>query len=479
MISSVWDLKSQLKKYGDADGVFDCMIAEFLLSYGKNVSSQEQVLAKYKVHTLDGLAALQKEKLDQLPKIKSLYYDVELPLVKVLWQMEQNGITLDTECLKKVGEEITTEIQKTEEKIKKEIGFDINLNSSIQVGNYLAEKEGVPLKKTKTGRFATNESELSLHKDTFPIIQDLLKYRELTKLSSTYVMSLIDKIDTKSRVHTTYHQAAVNTGRLASTNPNLQNIPVTSVFGQKIKSCFIASPKKTLLSFDYSQQELRILAHLSDEDKLIKAFQEEKDVHKITASRIFKTHYDEVTKEQRMVGKTINFGIIYGMSSYGLSMSLQIPVDEAQKFIDAFYETYPKIKIFYDQYFKDALTNKYVETILGRRRDVFEYPGQKIIDNNTRRVLLNYPIQGSAADLIKKAMVQIQKDILNNNPDIQLLLQIHDDLVFEVPEDKKIIRDLTEKVTSIMCMVYPLKVPIEVDVKIGCKWGELEKYSNA
>lgn len=474
MENAVWDLKSNTDTWSHTT-FFDSMVAEFLLSNGKSVGTLEETLNKYKVTTLDELTLKQKEKLDQNPKLKSLLYDVELPLIKVLWNMQKAGILLDTECLKKVGIEIDKEVNQTQEKLKKEMGTDINLNSALQIGNYLSEIAGVPLKKTKTGRFATNEGELAQHAENFPVIKDILKYRELSKLRSTYVDSLITKVDENSRIHTTYHQVAVNTGRLASTNPNLQNIPVTSNFGQQIKSCFIASPGKILVSFDYSQQELRILAHLTQEDTLIKAFNENKDVHKITASKIFGANYDQVAKEQRMVGKTINFGIVYGMSSYGLSMSLNIPVEDAQKFINAFYATYPKIKIFYDNYFKEATKNDYVETILGRRRYVFEYPGQKFIDNNTRRVLLNYPIQGSAADLIKKAMVQIQKEVLNTNPEVRLLLQIHDDLVFEVDNIKKVVDNLIEKVRSIMCNIYPLDVPIEVDVKTGTKWGDLEK----
>lgn len=483
MDTAIWDAKSEFEKYKNKE-IFDCMLAEFLLSNGKTIASLEKTLEKYKVATIDELATKQKTLLQNLPKIQTLLTDIELPLIKVLWNMEKNGITLDINSLKKVGEEIESEILKIEKTLRKEMGEGLNLNSSLQIGNFLSEITKVPLKKTKTGRFATSESEISQHAEAFPIIKTLLKYRELSKLRSTYVESLISKIDKTGRIHTTYHQAAVNTGRLASTNPNLQNIPVNSVFGQKIKSCFIASPDKILISFDYSQQELRILAHLTGEDELIKAFKENKDVHKITASKIFNVEYADISKAQRMVGKTINFGIIYGMSSYGLSMSLKISNAEAQKFIDTFYTTYPKIRTFYDNYFKESIKNDFVETILGRRRYVFEYPSQKFINNNMRRVLLNYPIQGSAADLIKKAMVEIQKEILDSDPEILLLLQIHDDLVFEVKDpsassgqaDK--FKEFITKVRKIMCNVYPLDVPIEVDVKIGKKWGDLLALSN-
>lgn len=474
MGKAVWDLKSQFDHIKPTNTVFDCMIAEFLLCDGQYIPKEEKAFADYGVSTLEELATKQKERLNDLPKISKLLYEIELPLARVLAQMEQNGIILDRDGLRRVGEEIEKAIVLTEKKIQKEMGVDINLNSSIQVGNYLADKAGVPLSKTKTGRFATNENEIAKFAAQFPIVADLLTYRELSKLRSTYVESLIDKVDEKGRVHTSYNQVSVSTGRLSSSNPNLQNIPVTSEFGQKIKSCFIADKGKVFLSFDYSQQELRILAHLTGEEKLIKAFNEARDVHKTTASLLFNVPYEEVVKDQRSVAKTINFGIIYGMSSFGMSQGLTIPVDEAQAFIDTFYATYPKIRSYYDDYLKQGRIDGYVETLLGRRRSVFEYPGQKFIDNGMRRVLMNYPIQGTAADLMKKAMVEIDQQILSKEKDIKLLLQIHDDLVFEVPNDPKVYQGIIEKIRKIMCDVYPLSVPIEVDVKMGKNWGEMK-----
>lgn len=474
MAKAVWDLKSSFEEKNSSD-VFDCLIAEFLLSEGRFVHSQEAVLEKYQVNSLSELAAKQKEKFNELPKLYKLFTDIEIPLVAVLWQMEKLGIRLDIQKLAQVGKDLDAAIVETEDGIKKEVGFDINLNSSIQVGNFLAEKAGVPLSKTKTGRYATNEQELAQFADQFEIIGKILKYREFSKLRSTYVASLISKVDEGGRIHTTYNQVAASTGRLASSNPNLQNIPVTSEFGQKIKSCFVADEGHVFLSFDYSQQELRILAHLTGEEKLIEAFQKSQDVHRTTASQLFNIAYDKVTKAQRSIAKTINFGIIYGMSSYGMSMGLRIPVEEAQVFIDTFYATYPKIKTFFDTYINKGKKDRFVETILGRRRYVFEFPGQKFVDNNMRRVLLNYPIQGSAADLMKKAMIEIHNEVVVKDPDVRLLLQIHDDLVFEIPDDKQKISDTVSKIKPIMCSVYPLSVPIEVDVNIGKNWGEMEE----
>lgn len=471
---AVWDLKSQFGKYKDVP-VFDCMIAEFLLSYGKYLPSVDKVLENYRVSTLQELADKQQVLLSESPELYKLFREIEMPLVSVLWHMEQQGVTLDTDRLTKIGEEIESEIVKLEAEIKKDIPYEINLNSPTQIGIFLAEKEGVPLKKTRTGKYATGESELLQFNEQFPLIQKILEYRGLAKLRSTYVDSMVCKVDSKGKVHTTYHQTAVNTGRLASSNPNLQNIPVTSKFGQKIKSCFQASDGYEFVSFDYSQQELRILAHLSGEEKLITAFKENRDIHKITASQIFNVSYENVSQQQRSVGKTINFGIIYGMSSYGLSKSLNIPVEQAQKFIDAFYTNYPNIKKFYDDYFKKAKINGYVTTLLGRRRNVFENPRKRFIDPMMHRVLLNYPIQGSAADLMKKAMIAVHYEIAQKNEYVRLLLQIHDDLVFEIKEDvpsrTEIILDIREK----LCSAYPLLVPIEVDIKTGKRWGEMEK----
>ena len=451
------------------------MIAEFLLSYGKFVPAQEVVLHKYKVETLQELAEKQTAEFEKVPSLHEYFTTLELPLVPVLWHMEQAGIFLDSQALTTVGEEISAEIEKLEKDLKADAGTEINLNSAIQVGTYLAETLGVPLSKTKTGRYATNEGEISQHAEAFPFIKKLLEYRELSKLRSTYIASLIEKVDEKGIVHTTYGQVTASTGRLSSNNPNLQNIPVSSGFAQKIKSCFTAKAGNVLLSFDYSQQELRILAHLTKEEALVKAFQDKKDIHSTTAAQLFGVPYDEVTKEQRSVAKTINFGVVYGMGSFGMSSQLHIPVEDAQKFINAFYATYPKIRSYYDQYLKDAKENGFVETMLGRRRYVFEYPGQKTIDNSMRRVLINYPIQGSAADLIKKAMLSVHAEVVEKRDDCKLLLQIHDDLLFEVKDDKKVIAEVIEQVQKIMTTVYLLDVPIEVDVKMGKTWGDMEK----
>ena len=478
MLHATWDWKSHYK-HEPVKNVFDAMIAEFLLSHGRPVPTQELTQHHYGVQTLPDLVEKQAMKFEDAPSLKHYFHTIEMEMIPVLWHMEQSGILLDVKELQKVSHEIDAAIIESETAMKKEVGFEMNLNSSSQVGEFLAGKLGVPLKKTKTGKFATNVTEISQYAEQFPFIQQLLQYRELAKLRSTYIGALIEKVSDVGRIHTSYTQVAANTGRLSSSHPNLQNIPASSSgFGQNIKSCFHAGKGNVLLSFDYSQQELRIIAHLSDEPALIQAFQNQKDIHTATAAQLFTVEYEAVTREQRMIAKTINFGIIYGMSAFGMSSQLHIPVEDAQKFISAFYATYPKIRTYYDTYLKQGAKNGFVETMLGRRRYVFEDEKKRTIDNSMRRVLINFPVQGSAADLIKKAMITIHKEVVEKNSHCKMLLQIHDDLVFEVKNDQKVIDEVMSKVRTIMCDVYPLAVPIEVDVKIGEKWGEMVKIPN-
>jgi len=476
MTQPLWDWKAQFN-HEPADQVFDCMLAEFLLSQGKSVVTLDEALLKYKVENIDQLAIKQLAAFKKIPSLHAYFTTIEMQMIPVLWSMENAGIFLHVDGLKKVGSEIDRAVTELNQSMKREVGVDINLNSSVQIGNFLAEKLMVPLKKTKTGRFATNETEISQYAQTFPFIQSLLQYRELAKLRSTYTDTLIAAADPAGRIHTTYSQTIAHTGRLSSNNPNLQNIPGSSEFGQKIKSCFAAGEGNVLISFDYSQQELRILAHVSHEKSLIEAFQSQQDIHTTTAALIFHVEYDAVSPAQRKIAKTINFGVIYGMSSFGMSAQLHISVEEAQTFINAFYKTYPNIHSYYDAYLKQGMLHGFVETLLGRRRLVFGQNGQKTIDNATRRMLINYPIQGSAADLIKKAMITIQSEVVEKSPDCKLLLQIHDDLVFEVKYEPTLIAQFVAQVKDIMCGVYPLSVPIEVDVKIGKVWGEMRSLS--
>lgn len=473
MAVAVWDYKGQYKTHAKSE-VFDTLLAEYLLVEGRQIPKLDETLQKYKVKTIEELAAKQLVLLTDRPKLLDILTDIEIPLIPILCEMELNGIIVDRKQLIQFKTDLEEIIAKTKTELQKELGTTINLSSPAQIGAFLAEKSGVPLSRTKTGQYATNENELLKHKASFPVIEHLLTYREITKLYSTYTDGLLDKMDSEDKIHTTYNLVGISTGRLSSTNPNLQNIPVASELGRHIKSCFTASPGWSLISFDYSQQELRILAHLSEEDKLIEAFASNRDVHRTTASQLFDVEYDDVTTEQRYIAKTINFGIIYGMSSYGMSEGLQIPREDADAFIKNFYQTFPKIKTYYDTYLHNAKRDGYVETLLGRRRFVFNYPGQKFIDNATKRVLMNYPIQGTAAELMKMAMIIVYNNIVIDNPDLRLLLQIHDELVFEVKDtDEQSLERSIQDIKNCMTTVYPLKVPMEIGVKTGLRWGDL------
>lgn len=466
----VWDWKLQYKKYEGKD-VFDCMIAEFLLSEGKYPIRQEVAFKRHAVTDLGDLYSKQRELLSKNEKLYRLFSEVEMPLVSILYRMEHVGIAVDTSKLRFIGEEIVKEIHTVEETILQEFGTPINLSSPAQVGSMLAAKFNVPLKKTPTGQFATGERELAPLAPMYPIITSILWYRELTKLKTTYVDPLLTKIAQDGRIHPTWNQVNAITGRLSSSNPNMQNIPVTSDFGKKIKSCFVALPDAVLISFDYSQQELRILAHMTQEQALISAFTEKKDIHRVTASQLFNTSYDNISEKERAVAKTINFGIIYGMSSFGLARTLAIPVDQAQLFIDNFFETFPAIRSYYDTLIAGAKKNGYIETLLGRRRYVFADNRPRTIDNATYRELINFPIQGTAADLMKKAMVNIDRETLSKQKDIRLLLQIHDELVFEIHElnEQKRIH-LFDEIKDHLLHVYPLTVPLEVEITVGTRF---------
>lgn len=451
--------------------MFDCMIAEFLLSEGKYPIRQEEAFKRHTVTDLKGLYKKQQEALTQNPKLQTLFTDIEMPLVPILYGMEQAGITVDTTRLQSTGEAIVKEIHTVEKTILQEFGTPINLSSPAQVGSMLAAKFNVPLKKTPTGQFATGERELAPLLPMYPIITSILRYRELTKLKTTYVDPLLTKIASDGRIHPTWNQVNVITGRLSSSNPNMQNIPTTSDFGKQIKSCFVAPEKSFLFSFDYSQQELRILAHISGEPALIAAFAGKKDIHRVTASQLFATSYDAVTEKERAAAKTINFGIVYGMSSFGLAQTLGIPTEQAQVFIDNFFQTFPNIRSYYDTLIADAKTNGHVETILGRRRYVFTDNRPRTIDNATYRELINFPIQGTAADLMKKAMVTIDREVLSKKNNVQLLLQIHDELVFEIHEPKEEKRkQLIDEIRHHMQYIYPLTVPLEVETTVGTHW---------
>jgi DNA polymerase-1 len=336
-------------------------------------------------------------------------------------------------------------------------------------------------KKNKSGGFSTNEKILLNYLDDYPIIEKILSYREIFKLKSTYTQTLIDQVNPKTgRIHTTFNQAIAATGRLSSTNPNLQNIPTSTDFGQQIRKAFIAPKDKLLLSFDYSQQELRLLAHLSGEEKLTAAFTKDVDIHALTASQIFKIPVKDVNSQQRRVGKTVNFGVVYGISAFGLSDRLKISNQDGQKFIDSFYNSYPKVREYFDNLKQKARVNGYVETIFGRRRDASLLTAANYqLRMATEREIINFPLQGSAADIMKLVMIRAQKLIATNYAEFAMMvLQVHDELIFEVNTldlNDKNFKKLAREIKEIMLNTIKLEVPVNVGIEVGKNWAEMKE----
>ncbi len=424
------------------------------------------------------------ETLEELKKrlktndLLNVYNNIELPLITILDEMSKVGIKISLSSLKVLQKDLKSEIENIRQEIFKLANIDFNPSSPQQVAEVLFDKLEISskgVKKTPSGKISTKESELFKIASKHEIVPYILRFRELEKLLTTYVNSLFDKLDKNNRVHTTFNQIGAITGRLSSVNPNLQNIPAgNEYFARKVKNIFIPEKGYNLVSFDYSQVELRIAAHLSGDKTLIKAFNERQDIHTITASEIFGIKQNKVTKEQRRQAKVFNFGILYGMSSYGLSERLHIPVIKAQTFIDNYFLRFSGIHDYFDKIKSDINEKGYVETIFGRKRF--------FLDGNIRgrqamfREAINAPIQGSAADIIKIAMIKLNEQKIIDNEKCRLLLQIHDDLLFEIKKDK--VKELAPKIKKIMEEATKLKVPIVVDVKAGDKWGNLSEFIN-
>jgi DNA polymerase-1 len=353
----------------------------------------------------------------------------------------------------------------------------VNTNSPKQLGDALVEKLKVKLPKTKTGQYSTNVWDLTLLAPKYPVVQDILDFRAVDKIITTYIDAVLEKVDQEGRIHPQYDLMSAATGRLASHDPNIQSTPIGPPYGDKIRSTFVAPAKAVLIAFDYSQQELRILAHLSKDQKLKDAFEKGHDVHQITASRIFDIPKGKVPKELRNIGKTVNFGIIYGQTPYGLSAQLGKSVEECTHILKVYFETYPGVKHYFDNLLIFAKLHGYVETMLGRRRGIPGLPygkPAKYITQAQERVLKNFPIQGSAADMTKKAMVAIADHVLPKYPDAVLVMQIHDELVFEYhSENEAKIEIFAIAVEQCMKDALPLDVPVVVDWKAGGNWGEI------
>ena len=473
------------------DGLsFDVMIAAYLLNPSRAsyalidlaLENLGEFIRQGELESKEALALIVKLKpvLTQALKDKDLFdlfCDLEMPLVSILAQMEIDGIKLDLDLLKNLSHDLEHRLIKLIADIYEASGTAFNINSPKQLGQVLFEKLGLPIiKKTKTGP-STDEEVLRrlAQKHALPAL--LLEYRQLTKLKNTYVDALPKLVDpVTGRVHTSFNQTGTETGRLSSSNPNLQNIPIKTDIGAKIRQAIIATGKDNcLLSCDYSQIELRVLAHLSGDDTLIKAFNADQDVHRLTASLINDISEPEVKDEMREIAKRVNFGIIYGQSAYGLSKDLDIFVNQAQNFIDAYFLRYPKVKKYIDTQIKIAESKGYVTTLLGRRRNIAEINNKNLnIRQFAQRQAVNTPIQGTASDLIKLAMIKISKQIKTKGLKAKMILQIHDELVFDLPVEE--LEELSNLVKHEMERVVKLDVPIKIDMKTGKNWLKMSAY---
>lgn len=421
------------------------------------------------IDTVKSVMPIMEENLKE-SNMDGLLYHVEMPLVEVLADMEYEGVKVDKEKLNELGSQFKEIIKKLESEIYKISGEEFNINSPKQLGVILFEKLGLPvIKKTKTG-YSTNAEVLDKLKDQSPIIDKIIEYRQIVKLNSTYVeglLSIINPID--GRIHSSFNQTITTTGRISSTEPNLQNIPVKLEMGRNIRKVFISDKECKLVDADYSQVELRVLAHMSQDETMIDAFKHNEDIHTKTASQVFNVSMDEVTSKQRSDAKAVNFGIVYGKSDFGLSEDLNIPVKQAKEYIENYFNKYNKIKEFMDNIIDDASSNGYVTTILNRRRYIPEIKSSNFMLRNAgKRAAMNAPIQGSAADIIKIAMINVYKKLEENNLKSKLILQVHDELIVEAVDSeidivKKIVKDEME---NAVC----LDVNLDVDLNIGDSW---------
>ena len=456
-------------------------ITELIGKKGKNqISMREVDLVKqteYSVEDADITFQLKHHFQRELSNANtiSLYDKVELPLVKVLASMESEGINLDTQFLKELSKTLLSDIKILEKNIFEEAGESFNLASPKQLGVILFDKLKLveKPKKTKTGQYSTAEDILSFLAKTHPIVAKILEWRSLQKLQTTYVLALPEEINPDSgRIHTTYNQAVASTGRLSSNKPNLQNIPIRTLKGQEIRKAFIPKDNNHLLmAADYSQIELRIIAALSKDPSMIKAFQNNEDIHAATAAKVFEVPLTKVSREQRGNAKTINFGIIYGVSAFGLSQQTNLNRTESKELIDTYYKTYPKLKEYISKQVDFAREHGYVETVLGRRRYLKDINSQNsIVRGSAERNAINAPIQGSAADIIKLAMIKIHQKINEENWQSKMLLQVHDELVFDVLKSEK--NDFEKMVKNCMECAFDIGLPLVVDIGFGENWLE-------
>lgn len=405
--------------------------------------------------------------------LEDLFFKIEMPLMVVLAKMELAGISLDEKWLGQESIDLENDLKQLESKIFEFSGEEFNMNSPKQLGEILFEKMQLDpkAKKTKTGQYATSEDVLQKLSSKHEIIQHILEYRTYQKLKSTYVDALPSQIDKDERVHTNFSQTTAATGRLASVNPNLQNIPIRTLRGQQIRGAFVSGEGKKIISADYSQIELRLIAEISGENNMIKAFQDGEDIHASTAAKLFKIPLEEVSKTQRGQAKTVNFGIIYGQGAFALAEQTGLSRSEAKQMIEAYFETYPKLKEYMAEQVKKARELGYVETILGRKRHLKDINSNNfVVRGHAERNAVNAPVQGSAADVVKMAMIKIDKQLDEQNLQTKMLLQVHDELVFESPIEE--IEVATKLIKTEMESAIETQVPLLVEVGVGNNWLE-------
>ncbi len=500
------DIKSEYAylQAQDTDRFFDVILAAYLLNPLKNDYSVEDIANEYlnlmlpeksqafgKLSLKDALnekpeeflkyccfeayvcvqaASVLQQKLEET-RMDRLMREIEMPLTLVLYSMEEEGIRVNPEALKDYGESLSGKITELEQEIYNEAGCEFNINSPKQLGEILFEKMGLPGgKKTKTG-YSTAADVLEKLSGEYPVVKHILEYRGLTKLKSTYADGLAAYIEDENRIHSTFNQTITATGRISSTEPNLQNIPIRMELGRQIRKVFIPKDGCCFMDADYSQIELRVLASMSGDERLIEAYRSHADIHRTTASQVFHIPFEEVTDLQRRNAKAVNFGIVYGISSFGLSEDLSISRKEAAAYIEQYFETYPQVKQFIDSLVEDAKKNGYAVTLYGRRRPVPELFSSNFMQRSFgERVAMNSPIQGTAADIIKIAMIRVYERLKKEGLKSKLILQVHDELLIEtVLEEEEQVRQILEEE---MVHASSLAVELEIDLHVGHNWYE-------
>jgi DNA polymerase-1 len=412
-------------------------------------------------------------KIEALPRLKQLYETIEQPLVAVLYRMERTGVLVDPELLKIQSAQLAARMLELQAQAHIEAGGAFNVDSPKQLQEILFGKLGIPvIRKTPTGQPSTAEDVLEELAAAHSLPKLILEYRGVAKLKSTYTEKLPEQINPQTgRIHTSYHQGVAATGRLSSTDPNLQNIPIRTPEGRRIRQAFVAPPGHSLIAADYSQIELRIMAHLSGDEALLRAFAEDRDIHRATAAEVFGTSLAAVSADQRRSAKAINFGLIYGMSAFGLARQLGIGRGEAQKYVELYFERYPGVKRYMDETRRQAREAGFVETVFGRRLYLPEIQSRnQALRQYAERSAINAPMQGTAADIIKRAMIDVDAWLQSSRVPARLIMQVHDELVLEAADSA--VQSVSEQLRERMANAAQLKVPLKVDVGVGRNWDE-------